>query len=55
MEVDVIDDADQSVKQQANGRCEKPLLKGGQGRIEVHVAQAWWHTKSRVYIHHASF
>jgi hypothetical protein len=51
MEVDIIDDADQSVKQQANGRCEKPLWKGGQGGMEVHVTQAWWGAhESRVYI-----
>ena len=36
MEEDVIDDADKSVEQQANERCEKPLLKRGQG-IKVHV------------------
>jgi hypothetical protein len=36
MEVDVIDDADKGVNQQANGCCKKPLLKRGQG-IKVHV------------------
>ena len=37
MEVDVIDDADKSVNQQANGRCKNPLLKRGQ-EMKVHVA-----------------
>jgi len=34
MEVDVIDNTDKSVKQQANGRCKSPLLKRGQ---EIHA------------------
>lgn len=37
MEVDVIDDADKRVKQQANGRCKGPLLKRGQEGVKVHV------------------
>jgi hypothetical protein len=37
MEVDVIDDPDKSVNQQANGRCKKPVLKRGQEGMNVHV------------------
>ena len=37
MKVEVIDDTDESVKQQANGRCKNPLLKRGQVGIGVHV------------------
>jgi hypothetical protein len=36
MEEDVIDDADKCAKQQANGRCKKPLLKRGQEGMNVH-------------------
>jgi hypothetical protein len=35
MEEDVVDDTDESVKQQANGRYANPLSKGGQQRIDV--------------------
>ena len=38
MEENVIDDADKSVKQQANECCENPLLKRGQGGIKCHVS-----------------
>jgi hypothetical protein len=37
MKVEVIDDTDKSVKQQASGRCKNPLLKRGQVGIDVHV------------------
>jgi hypothetical protein len=40
VEVEVIDDADESVKQQASGRCKNPLLKRGQEGINVHG----WHS-----------
>jgi hypothetical protein len=37
MEEDVVDNADKSVGQQANCRYQRPLLKGGQKTMEVHV------------------
>jgi len=50
MEVDVVDDADKSVKQQANGRCKKPLLKSGQGGIRVHVGTGTVAYRGQVYM-----
>ena len=51
MEVDVIDDADESVNQQADGCCKKTLLKRGQERVKVHVGtlhrRGYW---GQVYI-----
>ena len=44
MEEDVIDDADKSVEQRANDRCEKALSNRGQGGMKVHVGKgtvAW--------------
>ncbi len=38
MEVDIINDAEKSVKQQANGGYEHSL-RGGQERMDVHVAK----------------
>jgi hypothetical protein len=37
MEVEVIDDADKSVRQQANGCHRNRLLKGGQEKMEAHI------------------
>ena len=41
MEVDVIDNADNGIKQRASGRCKHRLLKGGQERIMIDVHTGW--------------
>ena len=52
MKEDVIDDADKSVKQQANNRGKKPLLKSGQrGKVHVGPGTVAHHQVSRVYIY----
>jgi hypothetical protein len=53
MEVEVIDDADKSEKQQANGRRKKTLLKRGQEGMDVHLDTGTVaHWGSRIYIWH---